>query len=98
MFENVYDMKCEKTADGTYGCKLYKSPQYSTKTRPHNQIMSIKKISVSSDHKTVIEGDKIFFKNQFKNIMNCATMRRSDGKLNLMCQAGEGRPEVLITG
>lgn len=97
MFENIYDMKCEKLEDGTYGCKLYRSPQYSTKIRPHHELLGIKKISVRSDHKTVVEKDKIYFKNEFKNMMNCKTSEKKDG-LYLMCQAGEGRPEVLITG
>jgi len=97
MFENIYDMKCEKQQDNTYGCRLYKSPEYNNKTRPHHQIMGIKKIVVRSDHKTVIEKNKIFFKNEFKNIMNCDTFSRNDG-LYLMCQAGRGKPEVLIKG
>ena len=97
MFENIYDMKCEKLPDETYGCKLYKSPQYSNKKRPHHQLFGIRKISVKSDHKTVIEKNKIYFKNEFRNMLNCETTEKKDG-LYLMCQAGEGKPEVLVTG
>jgi hypothetical protein len=97
MFENIYDMKCERLKNTLYGCKLFKSPEYDNRERPHHSIFGIKKISVKSDHKTIIEKDKIYFKNEFENMLNCDT-KNIRGGIFLFCQSTEGRPEVLIRG